>query len=344
MKKTGPPGTAPGPGAAEEEGTEFRVYGPPGCGKTTWLGEQARRAVEQGKRPLISSLTRTAAAEVAGRDLPIPPEHVGTLHAHCYRMLGQPEIAEDKAQLADWNERHPSYEMGTKDRKRSIDEDNLEPNAGSPGDRMMGRYQVLRARMETGLPPDVAAFAAAWTGWKQERGLMDFTDLIETCLREVETAPGDPDVLFVDEAQDLDFLEMRLVRKWGEQAGYLVMVGDPDQCQPAGTLVETASGPVHIEELDPGQHQILTWNQHGQTVLGKTKTFPFRKTQRPYRGRVLTLHTERKQSTSTPEHRWVVKWSNKTTGTCVVYLMRQGPKWRVGWCQLFKADGSFHLG
>ncbi len=335
--------TTPEASPMEGEGTEFRVYGPPGCGKTTWLGAQAQRAVEQGKRPLISSLTRTAAAEVAGRDLPIPPEHVGTLHAHCYRMLGQPEIAEDKAQLADWNERHPSYEMGTKDRKRSIDEDNLEPNAGSPGDRMMGRYQVLRARMETELPPDVAAFAAAWTGWKQERGLMDFTDLIETCLREVETAPGDPDVLFVDEAQDLDFLEMRLVRKWGERAGYLVMVGDPDQCQPAGTMVETAGGPVPIEKLDPGQHRILTWDRHEQKIAGYRKTRPFETGRRHYRGPLLTVHAGGKRSRSTPEHRWVVRWVDRRSGHCAVCLMRRGSEWRVGWSRLFDDRGAFRL-
>ncbi len=58
---------------------------------------------------------------------------------------------------------------------------------------------------------------------------MDFTDLIQVCLNEVGQAPSNPDVMFVDEAQDLDLLEMSLIRKWGEQAESLHIVGDPDQ-------------------------------------------------------------------------------------------------------------------
>ena len=222
--------TDPSLSTPQHDGTEYRVFGPPGCGKTTWLGAQVKNAHEQGRRILVSSLTRTAAAEVAGRDLPIPPEHVGTLHAHCFHMLGQPQIAENRANIADWNENFPSYEMGGRDRERNIDEDNIEPPTDSPGDQLMARYQTHRARMDTALPHDVAAFAQAWTEWKNSNRLMDFTDLIETCLRDTPVAPDVPDVIFVDEAQDLDYLEMALVRKWGRQAGYLVMVGDPDQC------------------------------------------------------------------------------------------------------------------
>ena len=35
--------------------------------------------------------------------------------------------------------------------------------------------------------------------------------------------------MFVDEAQDLDLLEMSLIRKWGTQTESLYIVGDPDQ-------------------------------------------------------------------------------------------------------------------
>ena len=95
----------------------------------------------------------------------------------------------------------------------------------------MSRYQIHRARMETHrMPDDVAAFAAAWTQWKLELGLMDFTDLIEVCLRDVPTAPDNPNIIVIDEAQDLDYLQMALIRKWGAAASSLVVVGDPDQC------------------------------------------------------------------------------------------------------------------
>ena len=92
-------------------------------------------------------------------------------------------------------------------------------------------YQICRARMmETErMPARVQAFAQRWSDWKEANGLTDFTGLIETCLWEVPTAPGSPDVMFVDEAQDLDLLEMSLIRKWGSRSESLYIVGDPDQ-------------------------------------------------------------------------------------------------------------------
>ena len=190
----------------------------------------------------------------------------------------------------------------------------------------------------------VEAFAQRWKEWKEESGLMDFTDLIETCLEEVSTAPGNPNVVFVDEAQDLDLLEMSLIRKWGQKAGSLYIVGDPDQCQPAGTRVETATGPVDIEDLDPEKHQILTWDRHSQAVLGQGKRYEFEKAVRSYAGKILAVTAGEKSSLCTPEHRWLVKWTNRDTGTCCTYLMRQGSRWRVGWCQIFNSEGTLHLG
>ena len=112
-----------------------------------------------------------------------------------------------------------------------MDEDNLDPATDqSPGDELKALYQIMRSRMQVPTPEsDVGRFAKTWTEWKQANGLMDFTDLIETCLRDTSAAPGGPDVLYVDEAQDLDLLEMTLIRKWATAAGHLVAVGDPDQ-------------------------------------------------------------------------------------------------------------------
>lgn len=60
---------------------EYRIFGPPGCGKTTYLCAQVNKAVEKhGPDALIlASFTKTAAAELGGRNLPISHERVGTL-------------------------------------------------------------------------------------------------------------------------------------------------------------------------------------------------------------------------------------------------------------------------
>jgi len=172
-------------------------------------------------------LTRAAAEEAAGRNLPIPPRQVGTLHAHCYQSLDRPSLAVERQHVEDWNDRHPQWALSFSDDR--IDGDNLESSGQSPGDKLMASYQVLRARMATVYPIHIEDLSVAWELWKADSGLMDFTDLIEQCLESVPAAPGNPSVVFLDEAQDMDLLEMSLARKWGSEAGYLIVVGDPDQ-------------------------------------------------------------------------------------------------------------------
>jgi superfamily I DNA/RNA helicase len=78
-------------------------------------------------------------------------------------------------------------------------------------------------------PAAIQAFSKAWIDWKQANGLIDFTDMLELALAYQDGAPGNPDVIFADEAQDFSKLEMSLLLKWGESAGQLVIVGDPYQ-------------------------------------------------------------------------------------------------------------------
>lgn len=209
-----------------------RVVGPPGCGKTTYLSRQACLAHEAGKEIMICSLTRTAAAEVVGQHLPIPPECIGTLHAHAYRAIRSDitGIANTPKPLAEWNDSHPG--MALSGAERDIDEDNVSPpDNTTAGDRDYSDYQNNRARM---LPREswmgsTQAFAKHWEEWKKETGYADFTDLLAMCLDNVGCAPGNPGVVFADEAQDFSALEMALLQKWGKAAGELTIVGDPWQ-------------------------------------------------------------------------------------------------------------------
>ena len=65
--------------------------------------------------------------------------------------------------------------------------------------------------------------------YKREQGLVDFCDLIDICLAEVPTAPRNPSVIFVDEAQDLNALQLSLIRKWERHTSYSVLAFDDDQ-------------------------------------------------------------------------------------------------------------------
>lgn len=202
--------------------------GPPGCGKTTKLSSLVREAVDEGESPLICSLTRTAAAEVAGRDLPVAQNAVGTLHSHAYAALDRPVLVAGR--LADWNAQEPLY--GFSGVRADVDDPYSEDSGRQTlGDQLMGGMDLLRAKMvdRSAWPTDIQAFAARWERWKEGEELLDFTDLIERAISDVHQAPGSPTAIYVDEAQDMSRLELELLRKWARSAGRLTIVGDPWQ-------------------------------------------------------------------------------------------------------------------
>jgi DNA helicase-2/ATP-dependent DNA helicase PcrA len=208
---------------------EYHVYGPPGTGKTTRLQHDIARAVEvHGRdRVMVSSFTRAAATEVIDRGVPIAKNMIGTLHSLCYRGLEAPDLAELK--VDEFNASGTVYRLSA----HNIDVGEASEGffGKAAGDETMGRYQVLRARMvpRVAWSEQVEGFAKQWEGWKKECGYLDFNDLIEVARDEFIGAPGGPNVMFVDEAQDLNALQFSCIRKWGARMDRLVLLGDDDQ-------------------------------------------------------------------------------------------------------------------
>ena len=212
---------------------EFRVVGPPGAGKTTFLARQIEAWSEQHppERMVLTSYTRAAAAVLAGR-IAVPRENVATLHALCYRALGRPPIAETGALAAQWDERPdlpPSWRLGAS--LTDLEEGNI---ADTDAGAMLADYNLWRAQLRTDplLGERCRYFAEAWEAYKAATGSIDFGDMLDHGYEELPECPGLPEVLVVDEAQDLTPAQWRLVRQWGgspELARYVV-AGDPAQC------------------------------------------------------------------------------------------------------------------
>jgi superfamily I DNA/RNA helicase len=253
-------GTLDGIGQQDHSLTsEYRIFGPPGTGKTTNLTRQIRRAVERfgPDSVLITSFSRAAAAELAGRDLPVAPDRVGTLHSHCYHALGRPQIAE--ANVEEWNKENPHLQItpvkkqGTLDGEEASEDDGEREKEGDAWLQELSRY---RGQMlpPAAWPPALRQFAAKWEAYKSANGLLDFCDLIDRCLQDVSVAPKRPAVIFADEAQDLNRMQLTLIRGWGEHANYFIVAGDDDQTiySFTGASPEAILGP----EI-PADHKII---------------------------------------------------------------------------------------
>jgi superfamily I DNA/RNA helicase len=169
---------------------------------------------------------------LAGRDLPISRDRVGTLHSHCWHALGGPELAE--ANVDDWNRDNPELaitpvrKQGRLDGEEAAGEDSEMEKGGDELLQRLSRYRGLILPRQS-WPETLIGFDKKWGQYKRENGLLDFTDLIETCLHDVAVAPHAPSVIFADEAQDLNRMQLSLVRKWGERANYFIVAGDDDQ-------------------------------------------------------------------------------------------------------------------
>jgi DNA helicase-2/ATP-dependent DNA helicase PcrA len=163
-------------------------------------------------------------------------------------------------------------------------------------------------------------------------GAMDFDDLL---VNAVELLRRHPEVLehyrrrfrhvLVDEYQDTNRVQNDLVLLLTQESGAICVVGDADQCLPAGTLVSTPGGPVLIEDVAVGDVVLGTDGGNDPAPGRVTAVMPGR-----YSGPMVTVRAGGRVLRGTPHH-IVPARMTLNDDQWVVYLMHRADRgWRIG--------------
>lgn len=323
---------------------EVRIFGPPGCGKTTTIKRLViEKCKEYGSESiLIASFTKTAARQVVSQHLPIDDQQIGTLHAHTFRALDRPKLV-NKSALEEWNRQYPTRPFADGFKALDLDDPYKDQDAGTlqQGDTLLqnlNRYRGLLVDRET-WPLSLQSFHEDWTAFKNSLDLLDFSDLIEICYFDKVPIPRGARVLFLDEAQDFSPLELALARQWGESCDEFYLAADDDQCQPGHALVSTTNrGAVPIADLN--EHDLLrTFDRTGGSEFygSKRKGYRFQKACRQYVGELHAFVLTSGHSIEvTHNHHMMARWNARAVNAYCVYLMRKGRNWRVGTSQVVR--------
>jgi hypothetical protein len=346
------------------------LFAPAGSGKTREAAETVQAHLDNGTdldQILGMSYTRVGARKLSDRvtaDSYVSSDDVRgfrTLHSLCYRLLGleRGQVVTDTQRAAFMQQQRLSF---TPEYLPDHPDDYTPQPAHSrhAGNQLLQFIDWYRNRLldlSTAFriydPPDelrrywqlpfLNKLDGEWRAFKLSQNLYDFTDMLDEVYTSGEY-PSWARVGLLDEAQDSTPMQLAIVQNWARHLQGFALLGDEDQCQPPGEPVLTTQGYVPIEQLNPDQHRIVGWNRRSGYVDGLRRGHAFETSCGPYEGWLTRVSVGTHTTRTTANHRWPVHWTDRAKTACVVYLMRQGERYRVGWCQLMRSDGIFHLG
>ncbi|MGO9343790.1 MAG: ATP-dependent helicase [Acidimicrobiales bacterium] len=222
-----------------------------GSGKTRVLTRRVARRVLEGSadpdRTLVLTFTRKAAEELRKRLAHLgvaPAVNAGTFHAMAYAQLRRRWADEGRRPPAVLDS--PNRLVGRLLADRSGSKPEQATVAAISGEISWARARVLSPEQypaealrsgRSGTDPNVVADVyARYTESKKLRAVVDLDDLIESCADLLEhddafrsTQHWSYRHFFVDELQDLNPAQWRLLRGWLGDRDDLFVVGDPLQ-------------------------------------------------------------------------------------------------------------------
>lgn len=225
----------------------FRIFGPPGTGKTTTLLNMVDEALENGVSPdriAFLAFTRKAANEAkerAAARFGLNPKtdliYFRTLHSLALTMT---DIRSEQV-MQEQHYKELSQTIGVQlggASGQGFDEDF--PTLVSSNDPVLGLINLARLRkVPLRDQYNVSGVEQSWNTvqyvdhclkrYKESMGLYDFTDMLEAFVQQADKYCPQFDLCFLDEAQDLSALQWDIAHILDRHSKRMYAAGDDDQ-------------------------------------------------------------------------------------------------------------------
>jgi DNA helicase II / ATP-dependent DNA helicase PcrA len=338
-----------------ENGPVLVVAGP-GSGKTRVLTQRiAYLIAEEGVRPwqiLAVTFTNKAAKEMQERVRKLLPDQaiegimLGTFHSICARVLRR------EADHLPIQSNFVIFDSDDQERivKNVIRELNINEKLYRPAsvhaaisrakNELIGpeQYPIVTYKDEV-----VKRVYADYQKRLVASNAVDFDDILLYTARLLEGNPSVRDKyaqrfrhVLVDEFQDTNLAQYALVKELASHHKNIFCVGDPDQCFPAGTKIQTPNGQKKIENLKKGD-KVIAASGRGSTMTSRVSHAG----KRTFRGNLVKAVTRSGYIVKATPNHIVFARLGMNPGLHYVYLMyRKDKGYRIGIASHARSDGS----